>query len=95
MKLTKDRIDLWVGSNIHVKGKPDWLFIKIHTHGTQEQDTDTLLGKPFEAMCQYLDEKYNDGENYVLHYVSVREMFNIVKAAESGRIGNPNEYREL
>ena len=27
------RIDLWVKCHIHVIGKPDWVFIKIHTHG--------------------------------------------------------------
>ena len=90
---TKDRIDLWVNCDIHVRGKPDWLFVKIHTHGTQERDTDTLLGQPFEDMCQYLDKKYNDGEKYILHYVSAREMYNIVKAAEAGETGNPNQYR--
>jgi len=94
MPPTKDRIDLWVDTAIHVKNKEDWLFIKIHTHGTQEQDMDTLLGRPFEEMNKYLLEKYNDGENYILHFVSGREMYNIVKAAESGEQGNPNSYRD-
>ncbi|GLX78199.1 hypothetical protein tinsulaeT_15390 [Thalassotalea insulae] len=94
MPPTKDRVDLWVDTAITVKGKPDWLFIKVHTHGTQEQDMDTLLGQPFYDMCQYLEEKYNDGEDYALHYVSAREMYNIVKAAEAGQQGNPNDYRD-
>jgi len=95
MPPTKDRVDLWVKSAISVKNKPDWLFIKIHTHGTQEQDMDTLLGKPFEEMNEYLLDKYNDGSNYVMHFVSAREMYNIVKAAESGKTGNPNEFRDF
>ena len=94
MPPTKDRVDLWVDTAISVKGKPDWLFIKIHTHGTQEQDMDTLLGQPFEEMNQYLVDKYNDGKNYALHFVSSREMYNIVKAAEKGEIGDPNAYRD-
>ncbi|MDP7592871.1 MAG: hypothetical protein QF552_09300 [Litorilituus sp.] len=94
MPPTNERVDLWVDSAISVKGKPDWLFIKIHTHGTQEQDTDTLLGKPFEEMNQYLLDKYNDGKNYIMHFVSAREMYNIVKAAEQGKTGNPNTYRD-
>lgn len=93
MPPTKDRIDLWVNSNIHVSGQPNWIFIKVHTHGTQEKDMDTLLGKPFEEMCQYLEQKYNDGSNYALHYVSAREMYNIAKAAEAKKTGNPNQYR--
>ena len=27
------RVDQWVKANIHVKGKSDWIFIKVHTHG--------------------------------------------------------------
>lgn len=95
MPPTKDRIDLWVNSNIHVKGQPNWIFIKVHTHGTQERDMDTLLGQPFEEMCQYLDQEYNDGTDYALHYVSAREMYNIAKAAEANKTGNPNDFRDF
>ncbi len=94
MPPTKTRIDQWVNSHIHVKGKPEWIFIKIHTHGTQEGDMDTLLGQPRHEMHNYLETKYNDGENYILHYVSAREMYNIVKAAENNEVGNPNQYRD-
>jgi len=91
----KSRIDQWVSSHIHVKGRPEWAFIKVHTHGTQENDMDTLLGQPRHDMHSYLETKYNDGKNYVLHYVSAREMYNIAKAAEAGKNGNPNEYRDF
>ncbi|MCX7087411.1 MAG: hypothetical protein NTV00_05065, partial [Methylococcales bacterium] len=91
---TKERVDLWVNAGIHVKGRPNWVFVKIHTHGAQEKDMDVLLGKPVDDMFAYLEEKYNDGENYSLHYVTSREVFNIVKAAEAGLVGNPNDYRD-
>jgi len=91
----KSRIDQWVSSHIHVKGKPEWIFIKIHTHGAQEGDMETLLGQPRHDMHSYLETKYNDDENYILHYVSSREMYNIAKAAEAGKNGNPNEYRDF
>lgn len=92
---SKDRIDLWVKANVHVKGQPNWRFIKIHTHGTQDKDMDILLGKPVENMHKYLGDKYNDGKQYQLHYVSSREMYNIVKAAEAGKTENPNLYRNF
>jgi hypothetical protein len=94
MPPSPDRVDLWVKTGVHVKQKPDWLFIKLHTHGTQEADMDTLLGQPFDDMCSYLETQYNDGEEYVLHYVSAREMYNIIKAAEDEKTGNPNQYRD-
>jgi len=91
---TNDRVDLWIKANIHVKGRPDWVFVKIHTHGTQDRDMDTVLGKPVDDMFTYLGEHYNDGENYRLHYVTAREMYNIAKAAEAGEEGDPNRYRD-
>jgi hypothetical protein len=93
MPLINSRVDQWVSSHIHVKGRPEWIFIKVHTHGTQEGDMDTLLGKPRHGMHNYLETKYNDGFNYILHYVSAREMYNIAKAAEEEKTGNPNDYR--
>lgn len=93
MPMLKTRIDQWVNSNIHVTGRPEWVFIKVHTHGAQEGDMDTLLNEPRHALHNYLEDKYNDGEHYVLHYVSAREMYNIAKAAESGESGNPDLYR--
>ena len=94
MEPTKDRVDLWVEANVHVKGKPDWVFIKVHTHGTQERDMDVLLGKPVDDMFSYLEAKYNDGEQHQLHYVNSREMYNMIKAAEANESGSPHQYRD-
>lgn len=92
---TDHRVDLWVDSAIHVKGRPEWRFIKVHTHGTQEPSMPALLDEPADAMYSYLESAYNDGDRYCLHYVSAREMYNIAKAAESGASGNPNQYRDF
>jgi hypothetical protein len=94
MPPTPERVDLWVRAGITVSGRPDWLFIKIHTHGTQEGDMDTLLGEPVDAMHDYLENRYNDGVNYALHYVTAREMYNIARAAEAGEQGNPARFRD-
>ena len=91
---TNARMDNWVSANVHVKGRPEWVFIKVHTHGTQERDVDTLLGKPMDDLFTYMEDKYNDGEKYVLHYVNSREMYNIAKAAEDEKKGNPSDYRD-
>lgn len=91
---TKDRIDLWIEQNIHVKGKPDWIFVKVYAHGAQEGNFDTLLGEPIEKMFTDLGSRYNDGKQFTLHYVTTREMYNIIKAAEDGLNNNPNKYRE-
>jgi hypothetical protein len=89
------RVDAWISTGIHVAGRPDWLFVKVHTHGTQERDMDTLLGPQMDAMHAYLEQTYNDGQRYMLHYVTARESYNIIKAAEAGHTGNPNNYRDF
>jgi hypothetical protein len=87
------RIDYWIKKGVHVDGKPNWIFIKIHTHGAREENKNILLGKGCDKMYEYLESKYNDGKTHSLHYVSAREMYNIIKAAEAGKDGNPNLYR--
>lgn len=91
---TPDRVDAWINTGVHVEGRPEWVFVKIHTHGTQERDMDTLLGDAADRMHRYLEDNYNDGKRYVLHYVTAREVYNIIKAAEAGLTGNPHGYRD-
>ncbi|RPI79637.1 MAG: hypothetical protein EHM45_02080 [Desulfobacteraceae bacterium] len=88
------RVDQWVKANIHVQGQPDWIFIKVHTHGAVAGSMNIFLKGEMEKIYSYLESKYNDGKNYCLHYVTARETYNIVKAAESGLSGNPNLYRD-
>jgi hypothetical protein len=92
---TPERVDAWVRTGIHVEGRPEWVFVKVHTHGTQERDMDTLLGKAAETMHAHLEKTYNDGERHVLHYVTAREVYNIIKAAEAGKGGNPDQWRDF
>ena len=92
---TPARVDAWVRTGIHVEGRPEWVFVKVHTHGTQERDMDTLLGDAAHAMHHHLEAAYNDGVHHVLHYVTAREMYNIIKAAEAGKDGDPNAWRDF
>jgi hypothetical protein len=92
---TPGRVDGWIDAGIHVQGRPEWLFIKVHTHGATEKEAAVVLGADVDAMFGHLEQRYNDGHRYVLHYVNARECFNIIKAAEAGRSGNPNDYRDF
>ncbi|MEM9742748.1 MAG: hypothetical protein AAF918_08690 [Pseudomonadota bacterium] len=94
MEPTPERIDRWIKTGISVSGKPEWIFVKVHTHGAPERDWSVLLGEPIQQMHEYLTTRYNDGEHFKLHYVSAREMYNIIKAAEAACEGDPDEYRD-
>lgn len=89
----EERVDLWVRQHIHVQGRPEWLFIKVHTHGAVEENADFLFGGELERMFSCLESRFNSGA-YRLHYVSAREAFNIAKAAEAGCTGDPGRYRD-
>ncbi|CAN7236454.1 hypothetical protein LJR143_000833 [Pseudoxanthomonas sp. LjRoot143] len=91
---TPERIDAWIRTGIHVEGRPEWIFVKVHTHGTQERDMDTLLGPAMDRAFSHLESRYNDGREWKLHYVSAREAYNIVKAAEAGLAGDPGQHRD-
>lgn len=88
-----DRIKFWLKCGIHVRGRPEWVFIKLHTHGAIEKDFDALFGERAFQMHHMLNEHCND-KNYQLHYVTAREAYNISKAAEAGCTGNPDDYRD-
>jgi hypothetical protein len=90
---TPARIRCWVRQAIHVSGRPEWIFVKVHTHGAPEAQAASLLGDAGRAMHRELCTRYNDGKQFVLHYVTAREMFNVALAAMSGERGNPHEYR--
>ncbi len=88
------RARTWVSRNIHVEGRPEWVFVKLHTHGAPDRQAASLLGTGGHELHRVLTTEYNDGANWILHYVTAREMFNIAIAAMEGKTGNPNAYRD-
>jgi len=89
------RVAAWIRTRVCVAGRPDWIFVKVHTHGCVERNWRVLFGPPIRALHTCLTERYNDNIRYKLHYVTAREMYNIIKAAERGFQGDPGEYRDL
>ena len=92
---TPSRIDRWVNANVHVEGRPEWVFVKVHAHGARGADFETFFGRPAAVMHEHLSRRYDDGANWRLHYATARETFNIVKAAEAGKTGDPDDYRDF
>jgi hypothetical protein len=87
------RIDLWVATGIALRGKSDFIFIKTHTHGAV--DNRVVLGKEMEDVFGYLESHYNDGSEYILHYVTARELYNVIKAVEANEpLKDPVAYAD-
>ena len=91
---TAQRLALWEKMHIHVEGRPDWLFVKLHTHGAIERNSATLLGEKMHAFHRHLAQRASADEDFRYHYVSARELVNILHAAEDGKQGNPGHFRD-
>lgn len=88
------RVASWAGANIHIDGRPEWVFVKLHTHGAPEGNAGVMLGDAAAGMHELLTTRYNDGDAWRLHYVTAREMYNVAAAAMDGHGGDPNDYRD-
>jgi len=91
---TLSRVRSWVRQEIGVAGRPEWVFVKVHTHGASEKQGSSLLGDGGRQLHEALTGHFNDGRNWALHYVTAREMFNIACAAMDGRTGDPASFRD-
>lgn len=87
------RLRLWKKAAITVQGRPDWLFIKLHCHSMYPNHRQAVLG---DAMQRFLAELVAGAKDRqeTLHFVTAREMVNIIWAACDGREGDPDQYRE-
>lgn len=90
---TAARVRTWIEQAIGVEGRPEWVFVKVHTHGAPEREAASLLGAPGRALHAALRARCaRDGLQ--LHYVTAREMFNVAIAAIDGRAGDPGRFRD-
>ncbi|MDR1383837.1 MAG: hypothetical protein LBJ67_08350 [Planctomycetaceae bacterium] len=92
LRFKPERIPKWMEANIHVKGRPEWVFVKVYSHGAQSQKI--VLAHDMEYMLQSL-QQYSKEHKIQLHFMTAREAYNVVKAAESGKSGNPEDYRDF
>ncbi len=78
--VTRARVDAWVKAGVGISGRDDVVVVKTSTHGADFGES--ALGGDTENLLQFLDEGYNDGSRYKVHYVTARELYNIVRAIE-------------
>jgi hypothetical protein len=82
------RLPLWLGARVQIPQRPDWFFVKLHAHGAEEHSHHTLLGEPMVNFHKQLAEYARANPHFHFHYVTAREMYNLVRAAEAGFKGN-------
>src|SRR6267143_1783045 len=92
--LSLDRFNRWRGAHISVKGRPDWIFIKLYSHGFFEWDQDAMIGEQLKRFISEVMELGEQTGSFNVHCASAREAFNMLTAAADGREGNPHAYRD-
>lgn len=89
-----ERLDLWLRARVQVPSRPDWFFVKLHTHGAWEPNQKVVLGDPMVRFHEALARRAKEDSNFHYHYVTAREMYNLVRAAEAGWRGTVEEARD-
>lgn len=85
------RLRPWLAANVHVRGRTDWIFVKLHTHGMQSRDA--MLSPAMASTWDAMIEEWNRPP-FRLHFATAREAYNIARAAEQGLGGDPAEHRD-
>ena len=58
------------------------------------RDDAAMLGVPMQHFLEELTREARAGGGYRIHFVTARELVNMILAACDGREGNPGDYRD-
>ena len=92
--LSLARFERWQSAHIGVAGRPEWIFIKLYSHGFFEWDQDAMIGDTMRRFMIDVLELAERNREFRVHFASAREAFNMVMAAVDGHAGDPGEYRD-
>jgi hypothetical protein len=85
---TPERVALWIRQGVHVLGRPDHVFVKVHSHGTQPANMKAFLDGGMLDRLYTLLEARAAADGWRLHYVTAWEMYGTIRrlaGAESAR----------
>jgi len=89
-----ERFRRWQSAQIGIKGRPEWIFIKLHCHAFFEQDQNAMMGDELKRFMTEILELGNATGHFKVHFASAREVFNIILAALAGEESDPGNYRD-
>jgi hypothetical protein len=82
------RLELWLRACVKVRTRPDWYFVKLHTHGAAEPNQDVLLGEPMVRFHEALRARADRDPSFRFSYVTAREMANLALFADQAGPGS-------
>ena len=92
--LSMGRLARWRNAHITVAGRPEWVFIKLYSHGFFEWDQDLMIGEQMKRFMSEVREFADRTGEFKIHFASAREAFNMVTAAVEGQVGDPGQFRD-
>ena len=84
----------WKNANITVKGRTDWVFVKLYCHGFFDHDQRACIGADAREFFSRIVEHGEKTGDYQVYFASAREAANMVFAAVDGKTGAPGEFRD-
>jgi hypothetical protein len=88
------RFDRWKNANVTVRGRTDWIFVKLYCHGFFDHDQSACIGDGARALFESIIESGEKSGDYKVYFASAREAVNMVLAAVDGQRGSPGDYRD-
>jgi len=83
-RVSAARLRQWIKADIGIKNLPGYVFIKLYTHGCQEQNAGYLLESGLKELFSLVKESARQ-TGVSAHFFTAREMVNVIKALESGQ----------
>jgi hypothetical protein len=74
-----ERVPLWLKYAPRIKGAEQHIFIKLHTHGAEDQTMNMLLNGGFEMLWKNLKSEVCTQNGHKLRYVTAWEMFTTIR----------------
>jgi hypothetical protein len=88
------RIRNWRRAGISVRGRENWVFLKVFCHGFFDYDQDAVIGETMRRLLSEVMEHSERTGEFKMHFASAREAFNMILAAVDGKDGNPHLFRD-
>jgi hypothetical protein len=88
------RLRHWRSAAVSLRGRPEWIFIKLHCHGFYQQDQPETIGEPVRRFMSQVLELSEKSDAFRVHFACAREVFNIITAGLAEQPGAPGQYRD-
>jgi len=92
--LSLDRFNRWRNARIGVASGPNWVFVKLYSHGFFDWDQDAMIGGQMRRFMNEMLELSEKTKEFSVCFASAREAYNMVMAAADGHSGPPGHYRD-